>query len=272
MSVQATSEDAPRLIVAPDYEALSRRAARVVADTVRRRPRATISLTTGRTPLGLYRTLRHWCGEGRLDLSGVRIVSSEEYVGVGVDADDPVSLFGWLRAEVLKPCGIAEESVLRLAGDAADPAAECRRFDAAIERWGGIDLVVQSIGVNGHFGFNEPGSAPDAGSRVVVLAPSTLESNARYWPDGARLPTHGLAMGVGVTLRARHVLLLAAGKRKAEALARAVDGPIDAAVPCSLLRLAPRLTVLADVEASAALEHVDTGAALEHADTYISSQ
>ncbi len=243
-------EAAPRrdyLSVAPDCEELGRRAAHTIAETVHRRSDAVISLTTGHTMAGVYKRLGELCRAGTLDLGATRLISSEEYAGVG--GGDLISLFGWLRRDLLDPCGVPPAAVLRLAGDAPDATAECRRFDAAIDGLGGIDLVVQSIGPNGHFGFNEPGSARDAPSRVVDLAASTHQSNSHYWPDGARVPERGLTMGVRATLRAKHVLLLASGAPKAEALARAVEGPIGEDVPCSLLRLATRLTILADAGA-----------------------
>ena len=245
---------APREVypfVVSDYDELSGCAARIILETLRARPDAVISFTTGRTMAGTYGRLGDLYREGALDLAAARLISSEEYVGVG--ATDPISLFGWLRRELLDPCGVSPAAVLRLAGDAPEPAAECHYFDVAIERLGGIDLVVQSIGPNGHFGFNEPGSARDAPSRMVALAASTRQSNTDYWHDGARVPARGLTMGLRPTLQARHVLLLASGAIKAAALASAVEGPIGEGVPCSLLRLAPRLTILADAEAAGGL-------------------
>jgi glucosamine-6-phosphate deaminase len=243
--------DHAHLSVLPDYAALSLEAARMIAETVRGNPNAVISFTTGHTMTGAYGILAGLCGSGALDLATARLISSEEYVGVG--PADSISLFGWLSRELVVPCGVAPASVLRLAGDAPDLAEECRRFDAGIEGFGGVDLVVQSIGPNGHFGFNEPDSSRDAPSRIADLEISTRRSNASYWHDGAHVPERGLTMGVRATLQARHVLLLASGPFKAEALARAVEGPIGEHVPCSLLRLAPRLTILADAEAAGRL-------------------
>lgn len=251
MNLQEAIPQQGRLSVYSDYDELSAHAVQMIVETVRLRPDAVISFTTGHTMAGVYELLAELCRAGALDLSTTRIISSEEYAGVG--AADPISLFGWLRRGLLDPCGIPPDSVLRLVGDAPDLAAACRRFDAAIKALGGIDLVVQSVGPNGHFGFNEPGSSPEAPSRVVELAASTRRSNAYYWHDGARVPERGLTMGVRATVQARHVLLLASSALKAEALARALEGPIAERVPCSLLRLAPRLTVLADREAATGL-------------------
>jgi glucosamine-6-phosphate deaminase len=239
-----------RLVAARDGEEMSQLSLGVVEEALAAHPAAAISLTTGHTTRGLYRALRAACRTGTLDLAGARFVSSEEYLGVG--AEDALSLFGWLCGSVFGPCGIPAESVVRLRGDAADPGAECQRFDAEIEGMGGLDLVVQSIGVNGHFGFNEPGCSREAATRVVTLTASTRQSNAGYWPSGSRVPEAALAMGVRTVLQARHVLLLACGANKAHALARALEGPVDEEIPCSLLRLAPRLTVIAD---RAALAH-----------------
>jgi glucosamine-6-phosphate deaminase len=234
--------------IATDYVALSARAAEIVVETLQIRPAVVLSLTTGRTVLGLYRALCACHRSGAINLAAARLVSSEEYAGVA--AHHAISLFGWLRRDLLDPCGIPAAQVLRLDGSAPDLAAACRHFDATLAAWGGIDLAVQTVGSNGHFGFNEPGATAEAQSRAVRLTRTTRESNSVYWPAGTSVPPDGLTMGVAQTLAARHVLLLAYGEEKATVLARALLGPIDDRVPCSLLRLAPRLTVIADATAA----------------------
>lgn len=245
-----------RVEIVPDDLELAERAAAVVVETLRVDPAAVISITTGRTLTALFKLLRDRQRAGRIDLAGARLICSEEYAGV--DPSNPISLFGWLCRDLLAPCGIAPERVLHFAGHALDVVAECVRFDDALRAWGGADLVVQSIGVNGHYGFNEPGSPRDAPSRRVRLAPSTLRHNSAYWPAGTQIPCEGLTMGVATVLGARHVLLLASGEQKAEALALALTGPIDDAVPASLLRLAPRVTVIAEAAAARNLEPIST--------------
>jgi glucosamine-6-phosphate deaminase len=197
---------------------------------------------------GFYRCVRDLCQSGDLDLSAIRVVASEEYAGIA--AEHPISLFGWLRRELLEPCRIPPDRVLRLVGDAPDLDEECRRFDGVLIEWGGIDLVVQSVGVNGHFGFNEPGSQRDSLSRVVRLVASTRERNAAYWPTGTPIPEHGLTMGVAPTLEARRILLVASGYTKAAAIAQAWTGPITELIPCSLLRLASDVTAVIDRDAA----------------------
>jgi glucosamine-6-phosphate deaminase len=258
MSVPGPLQTSIQIEIVPDDEVLSTRAAEVVVETLQARPEAVISLTTGRTVSGLYRALCRLHHAGAINLAAARLVSSEEYAGVA--AGDAISLFGWLRRDLLDPCGVPMSQVLRLAGNTPAPARECARFDAALAGWGDADLVVQSIGINGHFGFNEPGATPHAQSRLVELARATRESNSTYWPEGARIPSIGLTMGVAQILRARHVLLLAQGEQKADALARTLVGSIDSRVPCSLLRLVPRLTVIADAAAARDLTPADLAA------------
>lgn len=241
-----------RLVIASDYEELSRRSAQILVETIRRQPDAVVSLTTGRTMVGFYRCIRDLWWSGALDLSAIRVVSSEEYAGIG--ADHPISLYGWLRTEVLDPCGIPDGQVLRLDGDALNLAEECRRFDRILAEWGGIDLAVQTVGVNGHFGFNEPGAHHDSCSRAVMLTPSTRTINAAYWPAGTHVPEQALTMGVAQILDARQLLLLASGRSKAVAWAHAWTGPIDEHVPCSLLRLAANVTAIIDKEAAEELD------------------
>jgi len=248
LSLVEPTQSTVDVVVVRDYHELRARAARVILETVRRRPDARISFTTGHTASGVYQLLRDLYRSDQIDLTRSWVISSEEYAGVGIA--HPISLFAWLQRELLAPCDVPESAVVRLAGDAAHLTAECARFDARIEELGDLDLVVQSVGANGHFGFNEPGSDRDAATRIARLAPSTRQSNREYWREGAAVPKFGLTMGVRVTLRARHVLLLASGRKKAQALARALDGPISQDSPCSLLRLAPRLTVVADEDAA----------------------
>ena len=242
-----------QVLCADSDEEMGCLALRVLQETLLSSPAPVVSLTTGYTLEGLYAALRQAYEQGGHDLSGLRVVSSEEYLGVGSLA--PISLYAWLCRSVLEPCRVNPSSVLRLVGDAPDPDAECRRFDAQLAAWGGVDLVVQTVGANGHFGFNEPGCRSDAPTRVVALTPATRESNAAYWRPTHDVPSHGMTMGVAPTIQARHVLLLARGEEKARALQEALCGPIDGQVPCSLLRLAPRLTVIADKSARQRLDN-----------------
>ncbi len=134
------------LRIVQDYNRLSEAAAGFVAAVIRRRPSAVIGLPTGRTPLGVYRRLAALRHQG-LDTSRLMVVSLDEYLGV--DPDDAISLFGWLRRAALEPLGIADSHILLLPADAAEPQIACAAFDKRLQQVGGFDLVMLGLGGTG---------------------------------------------------------------------------------------------------------------------------
>ncbi|CAA9538051.1 MAG: Glucosamine-6-phosphate deaminase [uncultured Thermomicrobiales bacterium] len=233
-----------RLIVADDYAALSRAAADVLAATIAAEPTAAILAATGNTPMGAYEDLAARRRRGEIDASRLRVFQLDEYLGLPVD--DPRSLFGWTRRSFVEPLGVPDTNVVRLPGDAADPAAACRAYEAAVAAGGGIDLAVLGLGPNGHLGFNEPPAAADAPTRVVDLTPESIVSNGAYWGGSDRVPRRALTAGMTVVLASRRVLLLVSGEHKREILRRTLEGPVTPAVPASYLRRAADVTVITD--------------------------
>lgn len=121
-------------------------------------------------------------------------------------------------------------------------------------RAGYADLQILGIGHNGHLAFNEPGSPADGRTRVVPLTPRTRAANARFFGgDVDAVPTHALTQGLGTILSARHLLLVATGRDKADAVAAALCGPITSEVPASALQRHPHVTVLLDEPAASAM-------------------
>ena len=129
----------------------------VLAGAIAERPDAVLLLATGNTPIGGFRVLARRAAEGAVDLSAVRVVQLDEYVGV--PDDDRRSLYGWLEREFLTPLGVPAERVTRFHVAAPEGVdASCRAMDAAIADLGGLDLALLGVGPNGHLGFNEPPS------------------------------------------------------------------------------------------------------------------
>jgi glucosamine-6-phosphate deaminase len=155
---------------------------------------------------------------------------------------------------VTGPLGLDATRVHVPEGAAADPAQAAARYEAAIAAAGGVDLQILGIGANGHIGFNEPGSPADSRTRVVELAPRTVADNARFFDgDAGRVPTHALTQGIGTILDAREIVLIAWGESKADAVARAVEGPQTADLPASFLQRHDRVTLVLDDAAAAKL-------------------
>jgi glucosamine-6-phosphate deaminase len=147
---------------------------------------------------------------------------------------------------------------VRVPGDDGLPTEGAgERYERDIEAAGGVDLQVLGIGRTGHIGFNEPGSSLVSRTRVKTLTEETRADNARFFDSPDEVPRHCLTQGLGTILKARHLVLLAFGSAKAEAIAGAVEGPVSASLPGSAIQLHPLVTVIVDEEAGAKLVHRD---------------
>lgn len=244
------------LVVCASYQELSVRAADVVAHTIRTNPAAVLGLPTGHTPLGLYRELVRRVQAGLLDMSRVSVFALDDYLGLA--PTDHRLFIGWLREAVIEPAGIDPARVHYLPSDTDDANGACAAYESAIARVGGIDLLALGIGVNGHLGFNEPGSPFDSRTRVVTLTFDTLHSNAAYWGGLEQVPQRAMTIGLGTILDARHLLLMATGASKQQAIATALTGPMTPDVPASCVQRAQCATVLVDTEAATALSPLST--------------
>ncbi len=234
----------PHLIIADNAADLAQKAAPRIAAAIRRRPRLTLIPATGHTPLETYAELTRLRHAGQVDASQTRIFQLDEYVGLS--PDDIRALYRWMREVLLEPLAIPSAQVTRLAGEADDLTAECRRYDRAVMATGGIDLAVLGLGPNGHLGFNEPPSDEHAPTRPVRLSEASLRSNAAYWGGRDQVPREALTAGMSTLLAARQIILLVRGSHKRQILRRVLSGPITPEVPASYLQRAECCTVIAD--------------------------
>ncbi|MDV6375458.1 6-phosphogluconolactonase [Deinococcus arenicola] len=220
------------LNIQPDTGQLAQAAADHIAAQIRAKPDLSILVATGNTPMPAYAELARRVAAGELDCSRVTAVQLDEYLGVS--DDDPRSLWGWMVRSFVEPLGIARTVRLE------NPA----QFEAALQQLGGLDLAILGLGPNGHLGFNEPPSPPDAPTRTLEITPESLVSNAAYWGELA-VPTGAITAGMDVILAACQTLLLVGGAHKRDILHAAVEGPETPEVPASFLRRTT-LTVIAD--------------------------
>ena len=129
-------------------------------------------------------------------------------------------------------------------GCAADLKAEGEAYDNMIKEFGGIDLQLLGIGLDGHIGFNEPDKFFTAATHEVVLDESTIKANARFFQNEDEVPKTAITMGMMSIMQAKKVLLVANGAAKKEIVEKAFFGPIDPMVPASILQLHPDVTVI----------------------------
>jgi glucosamine-6-phosphate deaminase len=222
---------------------------------VSRGPGAVLGLATGTSPLAVYRDLGGRHAAGRLSLAGARAFLLDEYVGL--PAGHPQSYRSFIARELEAHVDFAPGAIRGPDVHADDLLAACDAYEAAIRDAGGIDFQLLGIGSDGHIGFNEPGSSLASCTRIKTLTDRTRRDNARFFSSLDEVPRHVVTQGVGTILGARHLVLLAFGSPKADAVAAAVEGPVTAMVPASALQLHPHATVVVDEVAAARLRLAD---------------
>jgi glucosamine-6-phosphate deaminase len=241
------------VVIVESAEAGGELAAAAIAALVAEKPDAVLGLATGSTPLTTWAALarRH------LDLTKVRGFALDEYVGL--PPGHPESYRAVITREVVEPLGLTPELVRVPEGLTPDGSIETvgADYEAAIAAAGGVDLQVLGIGRTGHIGFNEPGSSFASRTRVKTLTEQTRLDNARFFDSVDDVPMHCITQGLGTILDARHLVLLAFGEAKAEAIAGAVEGPLTASLPGSAVQLHPHVSVIVDEGAASRLRHAE---------------
>ena len=248
------------VLIEADAAALGRRAADLVAGLIARKPRAVLGLAAGATPRGLYDELVRRHEEEGLDMSGLGLFGLDEYMDL--PADHLASCTDILRRGLIDRVPFDPARVFLLdAIPAGDVTAYCAAYEARIAEAGDIDLQLLGLGMNGHIGFNEPGSSFAARTHAVALTASSRTANRAGFPPPQEVPKAAVTMGIATILAARRVLLLATGGAKADIVAQVVEGPLTARVPASALHLHPDAVVLLDEAAAARLRFRDDYAA-----------
>ena len=230
-----------------DYEAMSRRAASIIAAQVLSKPDCVLGLATGSTPIGAYQQLVKWYEQGDLSFAEVRSVNLDEYCGLSADHDQSYRYF--MQTNLFDHVDIEPENTNVPSGLAEDPEAECLRYEWKVAELGYADLQLLGLGRNGHIGFNEPCDHFPKQTHLVDLTQSTIEANARFFASADDVPKQALTMGIGTIMKARKILIVASGADKADAVQRAFSGPITPDMPASILQLHPNVTLVADESA-----------------------
>jgi glucosamine-6-phosphate deaminase len=229
--------------------AAGRRAAEEIARALRRRGPTRLVFASGKTMVPVYEELVRLHRLGRAPFRRAETFNLDE---LRVPAADPRSFRSFMERHLFSKVDLAKERIHFLDGAAADPEAECRRFEEELDLAGPADLALVGIGVNGHVAYVEPGPALVPRTSPVRLSASTVQRLAQ---QGMRpVPRQALTMGIETVLEAKRILLVATGSEKAETIATALLGRVTARCPASLLSLHPGLTVILDRAAAASLQ------------------
>ena len=241
-----------QVIIAKTYEEMSRAAAVAVAEVLNAKPNAVLGMATGSTPLGVYQELVRIHKKEGLDFSQVTTFNLDEYVGLPVS--HPQSYHYFMHENFFKHVNIPPQNVHIPSGTTSNYRAFCDWYEARIKEAGGIDVQILGIGSDGHIAFNEPSSSLSSRTRLKTLAKPTIDDNARFFSSRDEVPVYAITMGVGTILESRKIIMLANGKKKADAIAAAVEGPVSSMITASALQLHADTLVYVDQEAASKLK------------------
>ena len=239
-----------RVIIRDTSAEVAQWAARLIVDEIKAKAAKTeapfvLGLPTGSTPLQTYKELIRLYEAGEVSFKNVITFNMDEYVGL--EESHPESYHSFMWNNFFSHIDIKPENVHILNGNAEDLMAECREYEEAIVKAGGIDLFMGGVGEDGHIAFNEPFSSLQSRTRIKTLTPDTIAVNSRFFGgDISKVPTQALTVGVGTILDARKVLILATGPKKARALRHAIEGSYNHQWTLSALQIHPAGIIVCD--------------------------
>ncbi|MGV3639451.1 MAG: glucosamine-6-phosphate deaminase [Adhaeribacter sp.] len=236
--------------ILPDYEQMSRQAARDLVLLLKDKKNPLICTASGHSPAGLYQELAREIRQQGTDISSWRFVGLDEWADMN-DQDQGSCSYD-LQELLFKPLGISKDQICLFDGRAGDREAECRRVEDFLQTVGGIEVAILGIGLNGHLGMNEPGTAPAARVHVSDIAPLTQQTGQKYFAAPQDLSL-GLTLGLANLLEARQVYLLANGAHKADIIRQTITAAPSPDLPATLLQQHPHATVYLDQEAASLL-------------------
>lgn len=235
------------IIQAKDYTEMSKLAADLLVKHINNTKSPILGLATGSTPIGLYKELVKRYKQSEISFKHVTTFNLDEYVGIS--RSNPNSYHYFMNDNLWKHIDIDLANVNIPDGMADNLEKECIEYEERIANQP-IDIQILGIGLNGHIGFNEPGTSFDSRTHIVELDESTREANSRFFDSLDEVPKQAITMGIETILKAKKVILLVSGKAKATTLAKLISNEeVTPDFPASVLRKHKDVTIIADEEA-----------------------
>lgn len=241
-----------RIIVAKDYDDMSRKAANIIAAQIINKPDCVLGLATGSTPIGLYKNLIKGYEDGDLDFSAVKTVNLDEYRGLPKENDQ--SYYYFMHDNLFDHVNIDPANTHLPDGTEPDSAKACSEYEKTIAGVGGQDIQLLGLGHDGHIGFNEPCDEFVQETQCVDLTEMTIEANKRFFASADDVPKQAYTMGIGTIMKAKKILVVVSGADKADIVKASFCGPVTPQVPASILQFHPDVTVVLDEAAAAKIK------------------
>jgi len=204
-----------------------------------------LGLPTGSTPVLTYRYLIALYKAGEVSFKNVVTFNMDEYVGI--PRDHPQSYWTFMHHNFFDHIDINPDNINILNGCSENHHAECERYEQKIKEYGGIDFFLGGIGHDGHIAFNEPYSSLYSRTRLKFLNTITRKANARFFDDDfEKVPKSALTIGVGTLCDSKEICLIATGSSKAEAVHKAIEGPVNHQWTVSTIQHHPHVHLMVD--------------------------
>jgi glucosamine-6-phosphate isomerase len=207
-------------------------------------------MASGNTPICTFNEVVKMANLQNVSFKGVTFIGLDEWVGIPPENEGSCSFF--LHRYLFNPLNIAASQIRLFDSLANDLSRECENMNEFISAKGGIDLILVGVGMNGHVGFNEPGTSENLWAHVVNLDSSTITVGQKYFNQETFL-SKGITMGLKNFLEARKALLMASGKNKADIVKSMLERGISIEAPASFIRKHENGIVLLDDDASSLL-------------------
>jgi glucosamine-6-phosphate deaminase len=224
-----------KLIEVKNYKELSKKAAKIIINEISRKPNLTIGFATGKTSRGTYKNLVKEYRKNKVDFSKIKTFNVDEYYPL--KKNDKKSCCYYMFKHLFNKINVKKENISLLNGTSKNFKKECRDYENKIKKTP-IDVQILGIGVNGHIGFNEPGSNFNSKTRLVELT---------------HIKGKALTMGISTIMKSKKIILLASGKKKAKAVRCLIKGKIDKNCPVSFLKRHKNIFVIIDEKAGSLL-------------------
>lgn len=244
-----------KILVFEKEEHLDAYVGEYICHFIRNHSQPVIRFATGSTPLGVYRYFIDNYQAQKVSFRQVKAFNLDEYVGL--TPSHPRSFASAMKNELFSHIDILPENINALDGSKEDMIQECQRYESLIDA-NPIDIQILGIGMDGHIAYNEPGSPLDGACHVVDLHQESIESSLDYGFDHIEdVPTQGVTQGIGTIMKAKQLIMMAKGEKKADLVKRMIYGEVTPDFPSSIIQRHPNVIVCLDRSAASQLKEED---------------
>jgi len=231
-----------KITIKKNKNEVSKEAARIISQSINKKPSLVLGLATGKTMIPVYKELLNLYKKKKISFKKVRTFNLDEYYNI----DDKNSFRYYMDKNLFNKVDINKKNINFLKEE-----KDGKNYEEKIKNLP-IDLQILGIGINGHIGFNEPGSSIKSKTRKVKLSESTIKTNSRFFKS-KKIPRYALTMGIGTIMKAKRIILIATGKEKSSIIKKTLD-KTNKNIPASILNKHSNVEFLLDSQTAKSIK------------------